>query len=141
MYHSFEFDPGPLRRWVGPHGIRAMLDQVLMNVWTFMPPEDKSIEAVCRRARKIVSEAAAWWRGLDRSQAGAVEPDAGLNLDDLKNEVGARLPARCAMQTCWNLLPEGRRSDNEVERIVDQMLERSLRILREDADLFEHPLR
>lgn len=141
MEQAFEFDPGTMRRWIGPHSVRAMLDQVLMNLWMFTPPEDKKIETVCERATQVVAEAMVWWQRQEKSRPDQVEPAAELNLSDFKSNDGARFAARSAISTCWNLLPESRRTDGEPERIVRQMLERSLSLFKEDAELFEHPLR
>ena len=154
MMTRIPFDPGDLRRWVAPHGVRSSLSQVISTAWMFSPPENKSVAGVRRTAEQIVAEAVGWWRPLEKPNLEQMlsqpdEPDAptalnpaeGLKLDDFKGLDPARFAARNALMTCWMALPPERRNDDEVERIVRLLLDRCLAALDEDAALFEHPLR
>lgn len=142
MIQTFDFDPGELRRLIAPNHVRSSINQVISMAWMFAPPEQKSVAGIRRVATEIIAEAIAWWRPLDKSDLEKQTDSAGgLKIDDFKSMDPARLAARNMMMTCWIALPEERRSDDEVERIVGLLLERSLAALEEDAALFEHPLR
>ena len=142
MIQTFDFDPGELRRWIAPHHVRSSINQVISMAWMFAPPGQKSVAGVRQVAAEIIAEAVAWWRPLDKSDLEKLADAAwGLKIDDFRSLDPARLAARNAMMTCWMALPEERQSEDEVERIVGLLLQRSLAALDEDAALFEHPLR
>lgn len=113
MFHTLDFDAGDLRRLIEPHHTRSSVYRVLSMVWLLMPPEEKSVAGVGKRAREIIAEAIAWWRPLDKSDPDKLlRADGGLKFDDFQSLDPARITARNMVTMCWIALPEGRRRNN-----------------------------
>lgn len=154
MIETSPFDPGDLRRSMGPYQVRLSINQVISIAWMVSPLTKRTVAGVRRTAEEIIAEAIAWWRSRAKFnpeawsyQPGQPEPaewsflSEGLKHGDFMSLDTGRLAARHMLAQCWFLLPPGRRSKDEVERIVRLLLDRSLAALDEDAELFEHPLR
>ena len=46
---------------------------------------------------------------------------------------------RQALQTCWMMLPEGRRNVEHAERVFRHLVDRAIKDMKEDAEIFGKP--
>jgi hypothetical protein len=64
------------------------------------------------------------------------DPDAGDKMRQMFGPGQVDQHVRQAMHLCWMMLPDDRKTVDELERQFRRIVERALRDLREDADAF-----
>ena len=64
------------------------------------------------------------------------DPDAGNKMREMFGPGQVDQQIRQALHLCWMMLPEDRKTVDELEKQVRRILDRAFQDLREDADQF-----
>jgi hypothetical protein len=140
----FKFNPGDpeqFRQFVSPNTLRQSLGNVLNIVWMVLPAEEKGIAGCRRQIAGLFDEVIAWWRRqeVDDLERLLQRNQEGLDLAEPLTLDWARVMLRQTLTTAWSLLPEHRKQDAELERVIRLLLDELLDTMARDAHLLDHP--